>query len=556
MVPYEPPGPRLPDLLDTSVLQRLAAANYAATGMPIGVIDARDGSVLVGCGWQEICLRFHRIHPVSLARCRESDEYIASHLADGVPCEYTCRNGLRDIGVPIVVDGRHLATLFLGQFFYEGETPDREHFVRQAHELGFDPKEYLAALDRVPVFPRSTVENIVSYDVALARIVAELAERSLAHARDERALREADERKNEFLGVLSHELRNPLAPIRNALHLLDHSPAGSDPAVRARAVIGRQVEHLTRLVDDLLDSTRISRGKIELQRSVLDLRALVERTVDDHRALFAERGIAVEVRAGDPAHVEADATRIAQVLGNVLQNSAKFTPRGGRVTVTTARAGDRVRVAVSDTGAGIAPDLLASVFEPFTQGDDTLHRTQGGLGLGLALVKGLVELHGGRVEALSEGPGRGAEVAFELAVVPAAAASAPVPAPAAAGGRRVLVIEDNEDSAETLREILELAGHALEVAHDGEEGLEKARAFRPEVVLCDIGLPRMNGYEVARAIRAEPALAGIFLVALTGYALPEDQQQAMAAGFDRHLAKPASIEALDEVLAAPAAGSP
>jgi two-component system CheB/CheR fusion protein len=560
MTPPEPssPGaiePRLPDLLDASVLQRLAEANFAATGMPIGVIDAVDGSVLVGCGWQEICVRFHRAHPESLARCRESDDHIASHLEEGLPCEYTCRNGLRDIGVPIVVEGRHLATLFLGQFFYEGETPDREFFVRQARELGFDVRAYLAALDRVPVFPRATVENIVAYDVALAQFVSDLARRALVHARDERALRESHDRKNEFLGVLSHELRNPLAPIRNALHLLDRAAPASEQARRARGVIGRQVEHLTRLVDDLLDSTRISRGKIELQRQVIDLGQLVERTVDDHRSLLAERGLEVEVRTEEGLRVDADQTRIAQVLGNILQNSAKFTPRAGRVTVTTAPAGARARVSVRDTGAGIEPGLLARVFEPFTQGDDTLHRTQGGLGLGLALAKGLVELHGGRVEALSEGPGRGAEVAFELDLVDAPSrAAAPGPQPSRAGGRRVLVIEDNEDSAQTLREVLELSGHAAEVARDGEEGIARARAFRPEIVLCDIGLPRMNGYEVARALRADPELARVFLVALTGYALPEDQQQAAAAGFDRHVAKPASIEALEDVLAA--AGPP
>jgi signal transduction histidine kinase len=420
--------PRLPDLLDMSVLQKLAAANYAATGMPIGVVDAVDGTVLVGCGWQEVCVKFHRVHPESLERCRESDHHIATHLASDRPCEYTCRNGLRDIGVPIVVEGRHVATLFLGQFFYEGESPDRAFFVRQAQHLGYDEDEYLAAVERVPRFPRATVENIVAYDVALARFVSELAERALAHARHEQALLEADRRKGEFLAVLSHELRNPLAPVGHALHILDHAPPGSDRAARARAVIGRQVAHLTRLVDDLLDATRISRGKIALQRCVLDLALLVERTVEDHRAMFAERGLELEVRgAGDGIPVDADATRIAQVVGNLLQNGAKFTPRGGRVTVALARLGGRVRVSVRDTGVGIDPALLGSVFDAFTQADDTLHRSRGGLGLGLALVKGLVELHGGAVEATSDGVGRGAEIAFELPLAPAAARAAPAP---------------------------------------------------------------------------------------------------------------------------------
>jgi signal transduction histidine kinase/ActR/RegA family two-component response regulator len=552
-----PAEPRLAHLLDVAELQRLADANYAANGMPIGIVDAIDGSVLVGCGWQEICVKFHRVHPESLARCRESDAFITAHLSETSPCEYTCRNGLRDIGVPILVGDRHLATLFLGQFFYEGEIPDRRFFAEQARLLGYDEREYLAALDRVPVFARRTVENVVAYDTALAKFISELASRALANARSERALREADDRKSQFLGVLSHELRNPLAPIRNALSILDRVPAGGEQARRARAVIDRQVDHLTRLVDDLLDATRISRGKIELQRSPLDLRALVERTVEDHRPMLGERGIALELHLEPtPALVSADPTRIAQVLGNLLQNSAKFTLRGGRVTVAVAVAGDRVRASVRDTGVGIDPALLATVFEPFTQGDDTLHRSTGGLGLGLALVKGLVELHGGRVEAASDGLGEGAEFAFEL---PRIAGPQPERAEetrcAAARGRRVLVIEDNEDSAETLREVLELSGHETEVANDGKEGLEKARAFRPEIVLCDIGLPRMNGYEVARAIRADDALAGTILIALTGYTLPNDRRLAEEAGFDRHLAKPVSLGVLEEVLSSTSSGA-
>jgi signal transduction histidine kinase/CheY-like chemotaxis protein len=544
------PDPRFSDLIDVPVLQKLAEANYAANGMPIGVIDAAGGEVLVGCGWQDICVQFHRANPTSLARCRESDAYIASRLGDGAPCEYTCRNGLRDIGIPIAVDGRHAATLFLGQFFYEGEAPDREFFRRQARTFGYDERAYLAALGRVPIFSRGTVENILAYDVALARFLSELADRALAHARDTHALREADEAKGEFLGVLSHELRNPLGPIRNALHILEGAPAGGEQALRARGVIERQVDHLTRLVDDLLDATRISRGKIELQLSCLDLAELVERTVEDHRSVFAERGLAIEVKAEARVQVHADRTRVAQIVGNLLQNAAKFTPRGGRVTVTISRVADRVRVSVRDTGVGIDPGMLRRLFRPFAQADDTLHRSQGGLGLGLALVKGLVELHGGRVEARSEGRDRGAEVAFELRAADAAIRDAPASARRAdVAPRRVLVIEDNADSFETLREILELSGHEVAGARDGAEGLERARAFLPDVVLCDIGLPVMDGYEVARSIRADAALGRTTLVALTGYALPEDQRRAAEAGFDRHLAKPASVGEIERAIA-------
>ncbi|HEX9402586.1 MAG TPA: PAS domain S-box protein [Anaeromyxobacter sp.] len=369
--------------------------------------------------------------------------------------------------------------------------------------------------------------------------------------RAEEALREADRRKTEFLGVLSHELRNPLAPIQNALYILDRAEPGGEQAARAKVVIGRQVGHLARLVDDLLDVTRISRGKIQLQRSRLDLGKLVLRTVEDYRALFAERGIALEVRIDTgPLWVDADETRIAQVLGNLLLNSAKFTDGGGRVVVSVERDEDVATISVRDTGAGIAPEMLGRLFEPFTQADDSLHRSRGGLGLGLSLVKGLVELHGGSAVARSEGVGRGAELIVRLRLVAAReeAPRPPIIGPARLPPRRVLVIEDNPDAATTLREMLEIGGHEAEITHDGRAGIEKARAFRPEIILCDIGLPDMDGYAVARAIRSDPTLDLTLLVALTGYALPEDRRQAAEAGFDRHFAKPVSVAQIEEVL--------
>ncbi|WP_242333629.1 MULTISPECIES: ATP-binding protein [Anaeromyxobacter] len=370
-------------------------------------------------------------------------------------------------------------------------------------------------------------------------------------------LRETDRRKDEFLGVLSHELRNPLAPIRNALSLLARVDPCGDEAARARAILDRQVVHLTRIVDDLLDVTRITRGKILLRRSRVELGDLVRRTVEDHRTLFASREIAVEVSLPEgPAWLDADATRVAQVIGNLLQNAAKFTDRGGHVEVTLerdtgARAGILLRV--RDDGAGIDVEMLDRVFEPFTQADDSLHRSRGGLGLGLSLVKGLVELHGGSVEARSGGAGRGAELVVRLPLAPPDGGSPrhEPPAPVAAvGPLRVLVIEDNVDAAETLRELLLMWGHEVAVAHDGAAGVERARALRPEVVLCDIGLPVMSGYEVARAIRADPTLGATFLVAVTGYALPEDRRLAADAGFSRHLAKPVAVETLERLLAA------
>ena len=384
-------------------------------------------------------------------------------------------------------------------------------------------------------------------------------ERVLATNRDiterkqaESALREADRRKNEFLAMLSHELRNPLAPILGAVYILDRAAAGSEQARKAHAVIDRQVRHLGKLVDDLLDVTRISRGKISLRRERIDLRDLVHRAAEDYEELFALKGVALEVAVGsDPLYVNGDATRLAQVIGNLLQNAARFTPRGGRVTLTLSRTDGRfAAITVRDTGAGIAPEMLPRLFQPFTQAERTLDRSPGGLGLGLALVKRLVELHGGSASARSDGADRGAEFVLRLPLdleerpqaPPGAAPTETTPA------GRVLLIEDNVDWAETLKTALEMDGHSVDLALTGLEGIEKARASRPDVVLCDIGLPRMDGYEVARTMRSDQELRSIPLVAVSGYAAPEDVESAMQAGFDLHLAKPPDLEVLRRVM--------
>jgi two-component system CheB/CheR fusion protein len=368
----------------------------------------------------------------------------------------------------------------------------------------------------------------------------------------EAELRESDRRKSEFMAMLSHELRNPLAPIRNSLYVLERAAPGSEQASRANAVIKRQVEHLAGLVDDLLDITRISRGKIRLERRRVELNDLVRRTLDDHRSLFEENGVRLDCRLGpEPLFVNADPTRLAQVVGNLLGNAAKFAGHGGlaQVSVSTEPGTRRATILVADSGAGMTKETLARLFEPFMQGESTLDRSKGGLGLGLALARELVRLHGGEIRAHSDGAGRGAE--FTVSLPQAENEDAPGEPAAAnriATGRRVLIIEDNVDAATSLREVLELDSHQVAVAHDGPAGLAMASDFHPEVVLCDIGLPGMNGYDVARAFRADEALKRTFLVALSGYALPEDLQQAAEAGFERHLAKPLGMQALQDLL--------
>jgi PAS domain S-box-containing protein len=368
--------------------------------------------------------------------------------------------------------------------------------------------------------------------------------------RAESALLEADRRKNEFLAVLSHELRNPLAPIKNSLFVLERAAAGGEQARQARAIIDRQVSQLASLVDDLLDVTRITRNKIHLQRQRLELGAVVRRTLEDHRSLFDERDVAVDLEeCRQSLFVHADATRLAQVVGNLLQNAAKFTPAGGRARIAVAEEDGQATVRVSDTGIGMRPETLDRLFEPFVQADTDLDRSRGGLGLGLALVKGLVELHGGTVLAQSAGLGRGAEFVVRLPLTAAPQVALIATATPDVSRRRVLVIEDNRDAASSLRDALELAGHEVAVAADGREGMVRARELRPDLVLCDIGLPEMDGYDVARALRSDPETAELRLVALSGYALPEDVQRAHDAGFDAHLAKPPDLARVAELLA-------
>lgn len=372
----------------------------------------------------------------------------------------------------------------------------------------------------------------------------------------EDALKEQARRKDDFLATLGHELRNPLAPIRTAVHLI--RKAGQDPRIaeQACAIAERQVSHMVRLVDDLLDVTRITRGKIELQKEHIDLVETVRGVIADHRPLLDENHLNLEVDLpSEPIGMDADKARIIQIISNLLHNASKFTNQGGKIGITVRADGCGFACfSIRDTGTGIAPELLASIFEPFMQARETIGRSGGGLGLGLALVKGLAALHGGTVSAHSEGPGRGSEFRVRLPVRKIIERSMPYAAgpegTAIARSRRVLIVEDSPDAAESMQLMLQLAGHRVEIALDGETGLAKADSFDPEVILCDIGLPGdLDGYDVARTLRKSTRQKTIYLAALTGFGQTEDKDKARQAGFDTHLTKPVDPTALEQLIA-------
>ncbi|HJT75579.1 MAG TPA: PAS domain S-box protein, partial [Gemmataceae bacterium] len=372
-------------------------------------------------------------------------------------------------------------------------------------------------------------------------------------ARDITARKEEDRRKDEFLALLAHELRNPLAPIRNGLQVLRLAGNDRQAVEQTRAVMERQLHHLVRLVDDLLDVSRISRGKLRLHKERITLAAAVGDALDVCEALVKERGHELTVALpGEPVYVDADKTRLAQALCNLLSNAVKYSDRGSRIWLTAERQGGEAVIRVKDTGVGIPAPMLARVFDLFTQVDRSLEKSQGGLGVGLTIVKRLVELHGGRVEAHSEGVGKGSEFVVRLPAVPAPAPEPTGPrdgTPAApAVRRRVLVADDNKDAAETLGMILRASGHEVRTAHDGLSAVEAAASFRPDVVLLDIGMPKLNGYDACRRIREQPGAKDMVLVALTGWGQDEDRRRSREAGFDHHLVKPVEPGALDDLL--------
>jgi signal transduction histidine kinase len=382
--------------------------------------------------------------------------------------------------------------------------------------------------------------------------------------RAEEMLKEADRRKDEFLAMLAHELRNPLAPIRNAVQILQLRMPAEETLRQPLEVIDRQARQLAGLVDDLLDVARITRGQINLRKQPLELAEIVAQAVETSRPLVEERRHRLAIHLpNEPIFVEADPTRLAQVILNLLNNAAKYTEEGGDIRLTVERAddGSSVVVRVRDNGMGIAPDMLPKIFEPFMQGERALDRAQGGLGIGLTLVRRLVELHGGTVQAFSEGLGHGSEFVVSLPVIPntetwrragsvgngqssANASGSPLHVPR----WRILIVDDNRDSADSLAILLDMLGHEVQTAYDGETGLHFAEDFSPDIVLLDIGLPRLSGLEAARRIRNDLGLRDAFLIAMTGYGQEEDKRRSREAGFNAHLVKPVDFGEMKALL--------
>ncbi len=391
--------------------------------------------------------------------------------------------------------------------------------------------------DKVAVLFNDITERRQSEE-SLRRLAAELAE--------------TDRRKTEFLATLAHELRNPLAPISNGLQLMR---MGSDPneRERARSMMERQLRHMVRLVDDLLDIARISTGKMELKMEHVALEQVLSSAVETSMPLVSAAQHTLDVRVDDAGlEVMADATRLAQIVSNLLNNAVRYTPAGGRIELAARRDGDDVVISVSDSGIGIAPEAMPLVFEMFTQVGRKRDRAQGGLGIGLALVRRLVELHGGSVSAYSEGTGRGSTFTVRLPLAQPKAAPVPQAAQPEANGVaaafRVLVVDDNVDAAESLATLLEFGGHATRVAHDGDQAVAAARDFRPDVVFLDIGMPGKDGYAVARELRSDPLTRNAMLVALTGWGAQEDRARSKQAGFDHHLTKPAELPSVEALM--------
>ena len=458
--------------------------------------------------------------------------------------------------------GRHLS-VFYPQEANDKQWPQEE--LRRAEKLGrFEDEGWRLRKDGSR-FWANVVITAIRGDrgeiLGFAKITRDLSERRMqeeslrqieADRRRIEVLEKTEKQTNEFLAMLAHELRNPLAPIRNALHLLEKKPTTDPAELWVREVLHRQTVQMTRLVDDLLDVSRVTRSTVALSKAVVDVRKAVREAADGSTQWIQARHHHLEIKLPEEKlEVVGDAVRLNQIVQNLLHNAAKFTPEHGRIEVAARRSGNEILVSVKDNGIGMTPELAKSAFELFRQGEQGIERAEGGLGVGLTLVERLVSAHQGRVEAISEGPGKGSEFVVHLPARTGAAAASPRPVPDEemdGQGRRILVVDDNLDAANALRYLLQNDGHEVKVSTDGALGLALAKEFRPEVLLLDIGLPRLSGYEIAKLVRADPTLTDVTIIAITGYGQAQDRARTTAAGFDHHLTKPVEYRALQRLL--------
>ncbi len=488
--------------------------------------------------------------PVLLAYCDREHRYRYVNAA------YSVRFGLK----PDELIGKTVEEL-LGAQLWSRIQPYRDH------ALTGEPVEYEVAVEReagvlqhmrCALNPtRDAAGEVVGYVLAINDVTAH---KALKHS--EEALRESDRHKDEFLSVLAHELRNPLAPLANALELLRRAAARDPELQRTRDMMERQLNQLVRIVDDLLDVSRISRGRLELRKAPMPLALAVESALESCHSLFCSRGHEVTLNLSpEPLLVEGDFARLAQVFVNLLSNSAKYTDRGGSIRVSLQRDADQALVCVRDSGVGIPSEALASVFDMFSQIQSHKPLAAGGLGIGLALVRRLVQMHGGSVEAQSDGPGTGSVFIVRLPLIQEA--NADVTQPRMDGAdlgaqpkRRILVADDNVDAAATLALLLQMQGHDARTATDGRQAVDLASVFRPDIIFMDVGMPRMDGLEATRQIRAQPWGKSIVIVALTGWGQAADRQATQLVGMDLHLVKPINLEAIAAVLSHPADAHP
>jgi PAS domain S-box-containing protein len=487
-----------------------------------------------------------------------STDFIGMCHLDGIPF-FVNRAGLEMAGLDNIEQARQTPVL---SFFFPEDQPTIMHeFLPSVLERGHGEIEirfrhFKTGEARWMAYKVLMLPDAEGRPIAFATVSQDVTERkrlednlrTLASS-----LSEADRRKNEFLAMLAHELRNPLAPISNAARALRLGGGDQEALQSASEMLERQVGQMARLVDDLLDMSRITRGKIELRKERIELAPVLQQAVEAVRPQYKNMGHELNVTVPPhPLHLDADPARLAQVVGNLLNNACKFTDKGGRVWLSVGEESGQAVLKVRDNGIGIAAENLPRLFDMFAQVDTSLERSRDGLGIGLTLVKTLVEMHGGAVEVRSDGLGHGTEFTVRLPIVadtPETRSAPPVKEPVSSAPRRILIVDDSRDGAESLAMLLELAGHETHQAHDGLDAIEAAERFRPDAVLLDIGLPRLNGYEACRRIRKEPWGKDLVLVALTGWGQEEDRQQSHDAGFDAHMVKPVDYNVLLDFLA-------